>query len=166
MAHYNMKSYEHEESPWDDVFKGTKSYKEVLERVHTLSSDLQVSFRTFQKNRQSGLPQVLQGEEITLPQEQESIPPGFKQEPQKKENVPPGFEQEAQKKGNPEKALQDVERPPPSKKTKAQKRSRRPPKSGKSTPTSSPKVDVNTPKAVGGKGSMELGSPIASLTPL
>jgi hypothetical protein len=161
LIHCNMKAYEHEESPWDDVFKGTKSYKEVLERVQTLSSDLQVSFRTFQKHRRSGLPQVLQGEEITLPQEQESVPPGFEQE-----SVPPGFEQEAQKKGNPEKALQDAERPPPSKKTKAEKRSGRPPKSGKPTPTSSPKVDVNTPKAAGGKGSMELGSPIASLTPL
>jgi hypothetical protein len=50
-THCNMKSYEHEESPWDDMFKGTKNSKEVLERVQTLSSDLQASFRTFQKNR-------------------------------------------------------------------------------------------------------------------
>ena len=47
MAHYNMKEYEHEESPWDHMFKGTKTYKEVLERVQTLSSDLQASFQTF-----------------------------------------------------------------------------------------------------------------------
>jgi hypothetical protein len=59
-----------------------------------------------------------------------------------------------------------VERPPPSKKTKVEKRLGRPPKSGKPTPTSSIKVDVNMPKAAGGKGSMELGSPITSLTPL
>jgi hypothetical protein len=63
----NMKAYEHEESPWDDVFKGTKSYKEMLESVHTMLFDLQVSFRTFQKHRQSVLTEVLQGEEITLP---------------------------------------------------------------------------------------------------
>jgi hypothetical protein len=63
----NMKACEHEESPWDDVFKGTKCYKEVLERVQTMLSDLQVSFQTFQKHRQSVLPEVLQGEEITLP---------------------------------------------------------------------------------------------------
>jgi hypothetical protein len=77
MAHYNMKAYEHENSPWDDMFKGTKTYKEVLERVQTFSSHLKASFWTFQKNRWSGLPKVLQGEEITLPQEQETTPPGF-----------------------------------------------------------------------------------------
>jgi hypothetical protein len=42
----------------------------------------------------------------------------------------------------------------------------RPLESNKITPPSSPGVDVNTPKAIGGKGSTELGSPIASLTPL
>jgi hypothetical protein len=67
LIHCNMKAYEHEESPWDEMFKGTKTYEEVLERVQTLSSDLQASFQTFQKHRQSGLPKVLQGEAITLP---------------------------------------------------------------------------------------------------
>jgi hypothetical protein len=33
MAHYNMKAYEHEKSPCDDMFKGTRTYEEVLERV-------------------------------------------------------------------------------------------------------------------------------------
>jgi hypothetical protein len=31
LIHCNMKAYEHEESPWDDMFKRTKNYKEVLE---------------------------------------------------------------------------------------------------------------------------------------
>ena len=31
LIHYNIKAYEHEESPWDDMLKGTKTYKEVLE---------------------------------------------------------------------------------------------------------------------------------------
>jgi hypothetical protein len=31
LIHCNMKSYEHEESPWKDMFKWTKTYKEVLE---------------------------------------------------------------------------------------------------------------------------------------
>jgi hypothetical protein len=30
LIYCNMKEYEHEESPWDDIFKGTKTYKEVL----------------------------------------------------------------------------------------------------------------------------------------
>jgi hypothetical protein len=79
MAHYNMKAYEHEKSPCDDLFKGTKTYEEVLERVQTLPTDLQANFHTFQRHRQTGLPKVLQGESITLPQEQEDTPPGFKQ---------------------------------------------------------------------------------------
>jgi hypothetical protein len=33
MAHCNMKSYEHEKSHCDDMFKGTRTYEEVLERV-------------------------------------------------------------------------------------------------------------------------------------
>jgi hypothetical protein len=44
-----MKVYEHEESPHDDIFKGVKTYEEVLDRVQTLPSNLQTSFLTFQK---------------------------------------------------------------------------------------------------------------------
>jgi hypothetical protein len=80
MAHCNMKAYEHEKSPCDDMYKGTKTYEEVLERVQTLSSNLQASFQTFEKHRQSGLPKVLQGEAITLHQEQEDTPLGFDKE--------------------------------------------------------------------------------------
>ena len=47
MAHCNMKAYEHEKSLCDDIFKGTRTYEEVLERVRILSSDLQASFQTF-----------------------------------------------------------------------------------------------------------------------
>jgi hypothetical protein len=50
--------------------------------------------------------------------------------------------------------------------TKAESRSRIPPKFSKLTPPSSPGVGVNTPKEIGGKGSTEIGSPIDSLTPL
>ena len=54
--------------------------------VKTLPSNLQASFHTFQKHRQSGLPKALQGEAISLHQEQEDTPPGFKQEAQDKVN--------------------------------------------------------------------------------
>jgi hypothetical protein len=50
--------------------------------------------------------------------------------------------------------------------TKAEWRFGIPPKSSKLTPPSSPVVDVNMPKEIKGKGSTEIGSPIASLTPL
>jgi hypothetical protein len=160
MAHCNMKAYEHEKSPCDDMFKGTRTYEEVLERVQILPSDLQASFQTFQKHRQSGLPKVLQGEAITLPQEQEDTPPGFGQEAQDKVN-PEEFPQETERSSQNEEALQ-TENP----ETEAERRPRTPPESSKSTPPSSPVVDVNIPKAMGETRSTELGSPIASLTPL
>jgi hypothetical protein len=124
------------------------------------NTNLQASFRTFQKHRRSGLPKVLQGDAIILPQEQE--------------NIPPGFEQEAQEKGNPKKVPQDTERPPQNKEAsqtkkpeiEAKGRFGIPPESNKLTPPSSPDVDVNMPKEIEGKGSINLGSPIASLTPL
>jgi hypothetical protein len=46
MAHCNLKTYEHEKSPCDDMFKEARAYEEVLDRVHALSSDLQTSFLT------------------------------------------------------------------------------------------------------------------------
>jgi hypothetical protein len=76
MAHCGMKAYEHEESPCDDIFKGVKTYEEVLDKVHTLPSDLQNSFLTFQRHSRSGFPKVLRGEATTPPREQENTPPG------------------------------------------------------------------------------------------
>jgi hypothetical protein len=160
MAHCNMKAYEHEKSPCDDLFKGTRTYEEVLERVQTLSSDLQASFQTFQKHRWSGLPKVLQGEAITLPQRQEDTPPGLRQETQDKVN-PEEIPQETERSSQNEEALQ-TENP----ETETERRPGTPPESSKSTPPSSPAVDVNIPKAIGETRSTELGSPIASLTPL
>jgi hypothetical protein len=77
LAHCNMKTYEHEDSPCDDIFKGIRAYEEILDRVQALPPDLQANFLAFQKHRRSGLPKILQGESITPPSEQESIPPGF-----------------------------------------------------------------------------------------
>jgi hypothetical protein len=84
MAHCGMKAFEHEESPRDDIFKGVKTYEEVLDRVQALSSDFQTSLLTFQRHRRSGLPKVLQGKATTSPPEQENIPPGFRQKAKNK----------------------------------------------------------------------------------
>jgi hypothetical protein len=74
---FNMKTYEHEYSPYGDIFKGTRVYEEALDRVQELPPDLQAIFFTFQKHRRSGLPKILQGESIITPSEEGSIPPGF-----------------------------------------------------------------------------------------
>jgi hypothetical protein len=84
LAHCNMKTYEHEDSPCDDIFKGARAYEEILERVQALPPDLQTNFLAFQKHRRSGLPKILQGESITPPSEQEKIPPGFESKSQDK----------------------------------------------------------------------------------
>jgi hypothetical protein len=44
MEDYNMKAYEHEKSLCDDMFKGTRTYEEVLERVQALPLYFQASF--------------------------------------------------------------------------------------------------------------------------
>jgi hypothetical protein len=51
LAHYNMKTYEHEDSPYDDIFKGIRAYEEILDKFQALSPDLQASFLAFQKHR-------------------------------------------------------------------------------------------------------------------
>jgi hypothetical protein len=58
-AHCSMKMYEHEASPHDDIFKGARTYEEILGIVQALSPDLQTSFLTFQKHRRSSFPRIL-----------------------------------------------------------------------------------------------------------
>jgi hypothetical protein len=77
LAQFNMKRYVHENSPHDEIFRGVRSYEEVLNRFQTLSPDQQASFLSFQRHRRNSLPKVLQGESIATPPAQESIPPGF-----------------------------------------------------------------------------------------
>ena len=56
---YNLKKYVHENSPQDEIFRGARSYEEVLNRVQTLSPDQQANFYSFQKHRRNSLPKVL-----------------------------------------------------------------------------------------------------------
>jgi hypothetical protein len=88
-----LKRYEHKVSPHDEVFRGVKTYSEVLNRVRALQSRDMFDFYKFQEHRRSGLPKVLQG---TV-----SKPPGSQQaEAEGPTGIGPD-EQEAQ--GNTEK---------------------------------------------------------------
>jgi len=58
---YNLKRYEHENSPQDDIFGGAISYQEVLSRVQTLAPDKLTEFHNFQKRWRNSMPKVLQG---------------------------------------------------------------------------------------------------------
>jgi len=60
LAQFNMKIYIHEESPYDEVFRGARSYEEVQNRFHTLPPEQQVGFLSSQKHRRNNLPKILQ----------------------------------------------------------------------------------------------------------
>jgi hypothetical protein len=77
MAQYNLKKCVHENSPRDEMFRGVRSYEEVLIGFQTLSPDQQTNFLSFQRHRQNSLPKILQGESIVAPPTQEYVPPGF-----------------------------------------------------------------------------------------
>jgi hypothetical protein len=76
LAQFNMKWYMHENSPYDEIFRGVRSYEEVQDRFQTLPPDQQVGFLSFQKHRRNSLPKVLQGESIATPPSQEAMPTG------------------------------------------------------------------------------------------
>jgi hypothetical protein len=67
MALCNLKRYEHEESPQDEIFQGERSYQESLSRFQTLAPDQLVEFYNFQRHGRNILPKVLQGETPTPP---------------------------------------------------------------------------------------------------
>jgi hypothetical protein len=50
MAHYNLKRYEHEDSPQDEIFRGARYYQEVLSRVRTLAPEELCKFYNFQRH--------------------------------------------------------------------------------------------------------------------
>jgi hypothetical protein len=59
MARCGLKRYEHEDSPHDEIFRGARSYSEVLSWVQALLPVDMVDFYKFQENRRSCLSKVL-----------------------------------------------------------------------------------------------------------
>jgi hypothetical protein len=70
LAQFNMKKYFHEDSPYDKVFRGARSYDEVISRFQSLPEEEQSGFLSFQKHRRSGLPKILQVEQSLNPTSQ------------------------------------------------------------------------------------------------
>jgi hypothetical protein len=48
MASCGLKRYEHENSPHDDIFRGARSYAEVLSQIQALSPEEMAGFFKFQ----------------------------------------------------------------------------------------------------------------------
>jgi hypothetical protein len=59
LASCGLKIFEHENSPSDDIFRGARSYAEILARIQTLSPEERVDVLKFQEHRRSCLPAVL-----------------------------------------------------------------------------------------------------------
>jgi hypothetical protein len=78
MASCGLKRYEHENSPHDDIFRGARSYAEVLSRIQALSPEEMADFFKFQEHRRSCLPPVLQGKNPTTPDVQQMEAKGSK----------------------------------------------------------------------------------------
>jgi hypothetical protein len=72
LAQFNMKRYIHEDSPYDEMFRGGRYYDEVQRRFQTLPPNQQAGFLNFQKNRQNSFPKLFQGESKPMPSSQEA----------------------------------------------------------------------------------------------
>jgi hypothetical protein len=64
---FNMKWYMHENSPYDEIFRGVRYYEEIQRRFLTLPPNQQTSFLRFHKHRWTNLPNILQGDSISAP---------------------------------------------------------------------------------------------------
>jgi hypothetical protein len=51
LAQFNMKIYVHENSPYDEIFRGVRSYEDVQDRFQIMSLDQHDSFLSFQRHR-------------------------------------------------------------------------------------------------------------------
>ena len=62
LASCGLKRFEHENSPSDDIFRGMRSYAEVLARIQALAPKERADVLKFQEHRWSFLTPVLRGE--------------------------------------------------------------------------------------------------------
>jgi hypothetical protein len=62
LASCGLKRFEHENSPSDDIFRGARSYAEILAWIQTLALEERDDVMKFQEHRRSCLPAVLRGE--------------------------------------------------------------------------------------------------------
>jgi hypothetical protein len=62
LASCGLRRFEHENLPSDDIFRGTRSYAEVLARIQALAPEERDDVLKFQEHRQSCLPPVFRGE--------------------------------------------------------------------------------------------------------
>jgi hypothetical protein len=62
LASCGLKRFEHENSPSDDIFRGARSYAEILARIQALAPEERADVLKFKEHRRSCLPTVFWGE--------------------------------------------------------------------------------------------------------
>jgi hypothetical protein len=78
LASCGLKRFEHDNSPHDDIFRGMRSYAEVLAQIQSLSPEERADVFKFQEHRRSCLPPVLRGENTTTVEVQKTEAEGSK----------------------------------------------------------------------------------------
>jgi hypothetical protein len=78
LANCGLKRFEHENSPSDDIFRGVRSYEEILIRVQSLAPEDRAEVLKFQEHRRSCLPAVLRGEGIGISETKQKDAEGSK----------------------------------------------------------------------------------------
>jgi hypothetical protein len=66
LANCGLKRFEHENSPSDDIFRGARSYEEILAWIQSLAPKDRAEVLRFQEHRRSYLPAVLRGEGLVV----------------------------------------------------------------------------------------------------
>jgi hypothetical protein len=78
LANCRLKIFEHENSPLDDIFRGARSYAEILARIQSLAPEERVDVPKFQEHRRSCLPVVLRGEGSSTSEVKQKDAEGYK----------------------------------------------------------------------------------------
>jgi hypothetical protein len=66
-------------SPYDEIFRGVRSYDEVISKFQSLPQEQQLGFLIFQKHRRNNLPKILQEEQRLNPTSQVAQSSNLKQ---------------------------------------------------------------------------------------
>jgi hypothetical protein len=62
LANCGLKRFEHENSPLDDIFRGERSYAEILARIQTLAPEERADVLKLKEHRRSCLPAIFRGD--------------------------------------------------------------------------------------------------------
>jgi hypothetical protein len=152
LANCGLKRFEHEFSPSDDIFRGARSYGEVLVRIRSLAPEDMASVLKFQENRRRSLPAVLGGLGISETKQKDA-------EGSEDQISNLGKHQEGEQTKNPE-AEEETPTHPGNRVPETEAHQEKLETRGSRYPKE--QNPVNTPK----ESAKQIGNPITSVTPL